>query len=93
MFRIKILKVFIQTDTNMSLQRKMSEVETVDESTKEIYNTIVNIADKIKFKNTLSTKERVLAARYFRTLKNELSGKTIRYGSTANDNKDWVFNL
>ena len=87
MFRIKILKVFIQTDTNMSLQRAMSQTDSVDETTKQTYTAIVNIADKIKFKTALSSKERFLAARYYRTLKNELSGKTMRYDSTVDNNK------
>jgi uncharacterized pyridoxamine 5'-phosphate oxidase family protein len=82
MLLIKLMKVFIQTDTNMSLQRAMSQTDSVDETTKQTYTAVVNIADKIKFKSTLTSKERVLAARYFRTLKNELSGKTVRYEST-----------
>ena len=88
---IKVLKVFIQVDTNMSLQRELSQAKAVDESMKQTYNAIVKIADKIKFKTTLSTSERFLAARYYRTLKNELSGKTMRYDSTVDNNKDWVF--
>ena len=91
MLLIKLLKVFIQTDTNMSLQRAMSQTDSVDETTKQTYTAVVNIADKIKFKSTLTSKERVLAARYFRTLKNELSGKTVRYES-ANKTNGWVFN-
>ena len=59
-----------------------------DESKKQTYDSIVKIADKIKFKTALSAKERVLAARYFRTLKNELSGKTVRYDSTVDNKKD-----
>ena len=88
---IKILKVFVQVDTNMSLQRELSQAKTVDDSKKQTYEAIVKIADKIKFKTALSQKERFLAARYFRTLKNEISGKTMRYDSTVDNNKDWVF--
>ena len=88
MLLIKILKVFIQTDTNMSLQRELSQAKAVDASRKQIYDAIVKIADKIKFKTALSPNERFLAARYFRTLKNELSGKTIRYDSNIDKNKD-----
>ena len=88
MFRIKILKVFIQTDTNRSLQRELSEGKVFDESKKQTYDSIVKIADKIKFKTALSAKERVLAARFFRTLKNELSGKTVRYDSTLDNKED-----
>lgn len=88
MFRIKILKVFIQTDTNRSLQRELSEGKVFDESKKQTYDSIVKIADKIKFKTALSGKERVLAARYYRTLKNELSGKTVRYDSTLDNKED-----
>ena len=87
MFRIKILKVFIQTDTNMSLQRELSQAKTVNASRKQTYDAIVNIADKIKFKTALSSKERFLAVCYYRTLKNELSGKTMRYDSTVDNNK------
>ena len=88
MFRIKILKVFIQIDTNMSLQRELSEGKVFNESKKQTYDSIVKIADKIKFKTALSGKERVLAARYYRTLKNELSGKTVRYDSTVENKED-----
>ena len=56
MFLIKILKVFIQTDTNMSLQRELSQAKTVNASRKQTYDAIVNIADKIKFKTALSSK-------------------------------------
>ena len=56
MFRIKILKVFIQTDTNMSLQRELSQAKAVDASRKQTYDAIVKIADKIKFKTALSSK-------------------------------------
>ena len=87
MFLIKILKIFIQTDTNMSLQRELSQAKAVDASRKQTYDAIVNIADKIKFKTALSSKERFLAARYYRTLKNELAGKTMRYDSTVDNNK------
>ena len=87
MFLIKILKIFIQTDTNMSLQRELSQAKTVNASRKQTYDAIVNIADKIKFKTALSSKERFLATRYYRTLKNELSGKTMRYDSTVDINK------
>lgn len=88
MLVIKILKVFIQTDTNMSLQRELSQAGAVDEARKQTYDSIVKIADKIKFKTALSTKERLLAARHYRTLKNELSGKTVRYDSTLDNKKD-----
>ena len=91
MFLLKILKIFIQTDTNMSLQRELSQSKAVDASRKQTYDAIVKIADKIKFKTALSSKERFLAARYYRTLKNELSGKTMRYDSTVDINKGWVF--
>ena len=87
MLFIKIQKVFIQADTNMSLQRELSQAKAVDASRKQIYDAIVKIADKIKFKTALSSKERFLAARYYRTLKNELSGKTRRYESTVDKNK------
>ena len=88
MLVIKVLKVFVQIDTNMSLQRELSQAKAVDESMNQTYNAIVKIADKIKFKTVLSPNERFLAARYFRTLKNELSGKTIRYDSNVDKNKD-----
>lgn len=88
MFRIKILKVFIQTDTNRSLQRELSDGKVFNESKKQTYDSIVKIADKIKFKTALSGKERVLAARYYITLKNELSGKTVRYDSTLDNKED-----
>jgi hypothetical protein len=61
MFRIKILKIFIQTDTNRSLQRELSGGKVFNESKKQTYDSIVKIADKIKFKTALSAKERVLA--------------------------------
>jgi hypothetical protein len=46
----------------------------------------VKIADKIKYKQSLSSSEAVLGARYYRSLKNELAGKTLRYDDIVKNN-------
>jgi hypothetical protein len=81
MLRIKIFKLFIQSDTNLSLQRQLTDQEGVDNALLELYSALVKVADKIKFTQSLSTSEVVLGARYYRSLKNELTGKTLRYNN------------
>ena len=79
MLRIKFFKLFIQADTNLSLQRQLTDKARDNDELLERYTALVKIADKIKYKQSLSSSEAVLGARYYRSLKNELAGKTLRY--------------
>ena len=79
MLRIKFFKLFIQADTNLSLQRQLTDKARDNDELLERYTALVKIADKIKFKQSLSSSEAILGARYYRSLKNELAGKTLRY--------------
>ena len=87
MLRIKLFKLFIQSDTNLSLQRQLTDQEGVDNALLERYSALVKVADKIKFTQSLSTSEVVLGARYYRSLKNELTGKTLRYNNIVKNTK------
>ena len=86
MLRIKFFKLFLQADTNLSLQRKLTDQEGVDNVLLVRYSALVKIADKIKYKQSLSSSEAILGARYYRSLKNELAGKTLRYDIVKNNN-------
>ena len=87
MLRIKLFKLFIQSDTNLSLQRQLTDHEGVDNVLLERYSALVKIADKIKRTQSLSTSEVLLGARYYRSLKNELTGKTLRYNNIVKNTK------
>ena len=87
MLRIKLFKLFIQSDTNLSLQRQLTDQEGVDNVLLERYSALVKIADKIKYTQSLSTSEVLLGARYYRSLKNELTGKTLRYNNIVKNTK------
>ena len=86
MLRIKLFKLFIQSDTNLSLQRQLTDLEGVDNVLLERYSALVKIAYKIKYKQSLSSSEAILGARYYRSLKNELAGKTLRYNVIVKNN-------
>ena len=79
MLRIQFFKLFIQADTNLSLQRQLTDKARDNDELLERYTALVKIADKIKYKQSLSSSEAILGARYYRSLKNELAGKTLRY--------------
>ena len=79
---IQIMRFFIQIDTNESLQRKIRVSKDKDPAVTEQYQRIVSIADQIKFKKPLTFNDQITGARYYRTLKNELAGRTLRYEST-----------
>ena len=82
---IRIMRFFIQIDTNESLQRKILVSKDTDPAVTEQYQRIVSIADQIKFKKPLTFSDQITGARYYRTLKNELSGRTLRYESTKKE--------
>jgi len=79
MLRIQFFKLFIQADTNLSLQRQLTDQTRDNDELLERYTALVKISDKIKYKQSLSSSEAILGARYYRSLKNELAGKTLRY--------------
>ena len=82
---IQIMRFFIQIDTNESLQRKIRVSKDTYPSVTEQYQRIVSIADQIKFKEPLTFSDQITGARYYRTLKNELSGRTLRFESTKKE--------
>ena len=82
---IRIMRFFIQIDTNESLQRKIRVSKDTDPAVTEQYQRIVSIADQIKFKKPLTFNDQITGARYYRTLKNELAGRTLRYESTKKE--------
>ena len=86
MLRIKFFKLFIQADTNLSLQRQLTDQTRDNDELLERYTALVKIADKIKYKQSLSSSEAILGARYYRSLKNELTGKTLRYDDIVKNN-------
>lgn len=86
MLRIKFFKLFIQADTNLSLQRQLTDQTRDNDELLERYTALVKISDKIKYKQSLSSSEAILGARYYRSLKNELAGKTLRYDDIVKNN-------
>ncbi|MDB2435970.1 hypothetical protein N9W65_03220 [Schleiferiaceae bacterium] len=86
MLRIQFFKLFIQADTNLSLQRQLTDQTRDNDELLERYTALVKIADKIKYKQSLSSSEAILGARYYRSLKNELTGKTLRYDDIVKNN-------
>ncbi|MDB2597201.1 hypothetical protein N9X97_02025 [Schleiferiaceae bacterium] len=86
MLRIQFFKLFIQADTNLSLQRQLTDQTRDNDELLERYTALVKISDKIKYKQSLSSSEAILGARYYRSLKNELAGKTLRYDDIVKNN-------
>ncbi|MDA8824331.1 hypothetical protein N9N17_00360 [Schleiferiaceae bacterium] len=86
MLRIQFFKLFIQADTNLSLQRQLTDQTRDNDELLERYTALVKISDKIKYKQSLSSSEAILGARYYRSLKNELTGKTLRYDDIVKNN-------
>jgi len=87
MFTIKLLRIFIQADTNKSMQRMLRESTSEDfDHINDQYRRILGIADKIKTNCDLTWADRYVGAKYYRSLKNELSGKTVRYDLSKQKN-------
>jgi len=86
MLRIQFFKLFIQADTNLSLQRQLTDQTRDNDELLERYTALVKISDKIKYKQSLSSSEAIFGARYYRSLKNELAGKTLRYDDIVKNN-------
>lgn len=82
---IKVLRIFIQEDKNSSLQRNLKGSNKTSNQVNK-YFCLVKIADKIKSKQRLDTSEIFLAARFYRSLTNELKGKTMRYEIARENN-------
>jgi len=87
MITIKLLRIFIQADTNKSMQRMLREstIKEFDQLNVQ-YQQILGIADKIKTNRDLTWADRYVGAKYYRSLKNELSGKTVRYDLSKQKN-------
>ena len=75
----------MQEDKNSSLQRNLKGSSKTSNQVNK-YFRLVKISDKIKSKQKLDTSEIFLAARFYRSLTNELKGKTIRYEIAQNNN-------
>ena len=87
MFTIKLLRTFIQADANKSMQRILRESTSEDfDKIKDQYQRLLGIADKIKTNRKLTWADRYVGAKYYRSLKNELSGKTVRYDLSKQKN-------
>jgi len=87
MFTIKLLRTFIQADANKSMQRMLRESTSEDfDKIKDQYQRLLGIADKIKTNRKLTWADRYVGAKYYRSLKNELSGKTVRYDLSKQKN-------
>ena len=87
MFTIKLLRIFIQADANKSMQRILRESTSEDfDKIKDQYQRLLGIADKIKTNRKLTWADRYVGAKYYRSLKNELSGKTVRYDLSKQKN-------
>ena len=87
MIIVCFLRHFCQKDRRISLQRAVASGRNNNSVTEEIerkYQRIIQIADSIKYKRVLSFEEAKFAAAYFRSLKNELDGKTLRFHSNVN---------
>jgi len=88
MITIKLLRIFIQADTNKSMQRMLRESTSEDfDKNKDQYQRLLGIADKIKTNRKLTWADRYVGAKYYRSLKNELSGKTLRYDNLSKPTK------
>jgi len=88
MLQIQILRRFVQTDTNTSVQALMSKSSSPAKEVVALYDEIIRVSDKIKFKSRLTFKEKLLAARYYKSISNELKGKTMRYGNSLARNQN-----
>jgi len=86
--QIRLLRLFIQADKNTSLQAHLVKSSNASEERQKAYDEIVRISDKIKYKTSLSLKEILHAARYYRSLTNEIKGKTLRYGAETNNKRN-----
>ena len=88
MITIKLLRIFIQADTNKSMQCMLRQSTSEDfDLLNDQYQRILGIADKIKTNRDLTWADRYVGAKYYRSLKNELSGKTLRYDNLSKPTK------
>jgi len=81
MFLIQVLRLFIQQDKKLSLQRSLLQKKTV--AAENDYSRLIHLTEKHKFKKALTFSERLFLARYFKSFQNERNGKTLRYMSNG----------
>ena len=86
MLLISFLRFFIQQDRSITLQREISNIlnkkvkEEINDSLKERYLLLVDLAEKVKYrKHLLSYSDILFLARHYQSLQNELTGKSVRY--------------
>ena len=91
--QLYLLSLFVQVDKKKSLQRGISIKDEIvtpgysDFSYEELYDHLVLLYDKARFKTGLAFPEKVFLAKYYASYKNESEGRTIRYSEsyTAHD--------
>ena len=88
LFQIKLLRLFIQVDKNTSLQVYLLKSSHATGERQKAYIEIGRILDKIKYRARLTPKETLHGARYYRSLTNEIKGRTLRYGAEVNTKKN-----
>lgn len=79
MLIIFLLKIFIQKDRKLSLQRALLKNKTA--SDEAAYANLIYLTEKHKFKKPLNWEERVFLAKYYRSFQNERNGRTLRFMS------------
>ena len=79
MLIIFLLKIFIQKDRKLSLQRALLKNKTA--SDEAAYANLIYLTEKHKFKKPLTWEERVFLANYYRSFQNERNGRTLRFMS------------
>ena len=85
MLLIKILRIFTQEDHLLSLQQRIHNIindkapEEVYRSLKQEYLFLIFLAQKIKFKKSLSLIETKFLAKNYKSLTNELNGKSVKH--------------
>lgn len=88
LLQIQLLRYFIQADRKHSLQAQLLNTQGATSDHQKAYQEIVRISDKIKYKARLTPNEKLHAARYYRSLTNEIKGKTLRYGTETTTKKN-----
>jgi len=83
--KLYLLSRVLQEDKKTSLQREIiskinkSRRKSLDNDTLEVYEHLVELSDKVSYRIPLSFPEIIFLSKYYRSHKNELSGKSVRY--------------
>ena len=90
MLLVHLLRPFLQKDRKTSMQRAIISTKKSHSNhdvLKENYNRLVLVADRIKYKRGLSLTDAKFAATYYKSIQNELDGKTLRFNQSELDQK------